>query len=343
MFNPSVAVFGDRLITTFRASNVERDDRTARYYLLSPGGVMKNEIVIGELKDDLTLSREIPVALDKSTASQARGGIEDVRIVASPDGRLEGMGCIPVNFEFRPRGKLGFGSDFFAQMARIQFGPEYQIARLTTYASPFKRRMEKNWSPFYFEGKFCVVYQWNPLIILELLPNGTSRFVKWLETSSQLKGLRGSSQGIATPNGFLFVVHRKFAVSGKVRFAHQFIELGHDLKPTRMSETFGFISNKLVEYCAGLALHKDRCLLSFGLNDSMSFIAEMGADHLEQLLRQTLTPIAEDKAAMAAPDQAAASVAAAEFPEIVPPSFFQRIKIKGREAAVRIVERFLPI
>ncbi len=83
-------------------------------------------------------------------------------------------------------------------------------------------------------------------------------------------------------------------------------------------------------------------MLSFGLNDSLPFMLEMGEEEVEAMLSQRLTPIAEDAAAMASPDQAAALVAAAEFPEIIPPTFVQRLKIKGREMAVRLAERFLP-
>jgi len=64
---------------------------------------------------------------------------------------------------------------------------------------------------------------------------------------------------------------------------------------------------------------------------------------VERLLTQHLAPIALDEAAMASPGQAAARQAAAEFPEIVPPTFMRRLKIKGRELAVRIAERILPI
>jgi hypothetical protein len=346
IFNPSVAVFENRLISTFRATNIERADRNSKFYLLPPGREMRNELVIGELNDDFSLARQVQVDLKdrNSGAPLAPGGIEDVRIVVSPDGRLEGMGCLPLSgFRIKPGGGLGFGSEFLAKMARIQFGPGYELGKLTVYDSPFKRRMEKNWAPFYWEGKFCVVYQWNPLIVLELLPDGATRFVKWFKASDQLKGLRGSSQGIATANGFLFIVHRKYAHAGKVRFAHHFIELGPDLQPLRLSEGFGLISSKQIEYCAGVALFKNRCLLSFGLNDSLPFLLEMDAEMVERLLTQRLTPIAEDQAAMASPGQAAALQAAAEFPEIVPPNFMKRLKIKGREFAVRIAERILPI
>ena len=346
IFNPSVAVCEGRIISTFRASNIERVDRTSKFYLLPPAREMKNEILIGELKDDFSLARQVHVMLNdrKTGAPLAANGIEDVRIVVSSDGRLEGMGCLPSSdFRIKPNGGLGFGSYFSTDMARLQFGPDYEITKLTTYASPFKRRLEKNWSPFYFQGKFCVIYQWNPLIVLELLTDGTTRFLKWFQASEQMKGLRGSSQGIATKNGFLFVIHRKFAHAGKVRFAHQFIELGPDLQPLRLSDQFGLITSKLVEYCAGVAIHQGRCLLSFGLNDSMPFLLEMPEEYLEQLLNQPLKPLVEDTAAMASPDQAAALQAAAEFPEIIEPKFTQRLKIKGRELAVRIVERLIPM
>jgi hypothetical protein len=346
IFNPSVAVLDNRIISTFRASNIERVDRNSKLYLLPPGKELRNELIIGEFNDDLSLARQVQVdTTDKiSGAPLSANGIEDVRIVTTPDGRLEGMGCLPSsNFRIKPNGGLGFGSEFSTKMARLQFGPGYELSRLTTYESPFKRRMEKNWAPFYYQGKFCVVYQWNPLIVLELLPEGTTRFLKWLQSSSQLKALRGSSQGIATPNGFLFVIHEKFAHAGKVRFAHQFIELGHDLQPRRISEKFGFISSKQLEYCSGLALFHGRCLLSFGFNDSLAFLVEISEDQVEGLLNQTLTPIAEDKTAMESPDQAAALLAAAEFPEIVPPKFGQWLKIKGRELAVRVVERILQL
>ena len=346
VFNPSVAVFENRVISTFRASNIERSDRNSKYYLLPPGREMRNELIIGEFKEDFSLARQVQVDLkDKiSGAPLSPNGIEDIRIVTSSDDRLEGIGCLPLaGFRIKPGGGLGFGIEFSTKMARIQFGPGYEINKLTTYDSPLERRMEKNWAPFYWEGKFCVVYQWNPLIVLELLPDGTMRFVKWLESSDQLKGLRGSSQGVATKNGFLFVVHRKYVHAGKVRFAHHFIELSRDLRPLLLSECFGLISSKQIEYCAGVALFKDRCLLSFGLNDSLPFLLEMDAELVERLLTQHLAPIALDEAAMASPGQAAARQAAAEFPEIVPPTFMRRLKIKGRELAVRIAERILPI
>ena len=345
IFNPSVAILEGRIVSTFRTSNVERSDRNARYYLLPPGKELSNGLIIGELNEDCSLARQVQVDLKEkqSGAPLSPTGIEDIRIVASTDGRLEGMGSLPsTNFRIKPGGGIGFGSDFTTKMARLQFGPGYEVTGLTIHESPFKRRMEKNWSPFYYEGKFCVVYQWNPLIVLELLPDGATRFVKWFKASDQLKSLRGSSQGIATKNGFLFVVHEKFTHAGKVRFAHRFLELGHDLQPLRLSEKFGFISSKALEYCAGVAIFKGRCLLSFGLNDSLPFMLEMGEEVVEEMLSRKLTPIAEDADAMASPDQAAARVAAAEFPEIIPPTFVQKLKIKGREMAVRMAERFLP-
>lgn len=342
VFNPSVAVRNGKLISSFRVSNLERDDRTAKIYLLPGQDRMRNELVIGELNDDLTLAREILV--EGSTTNPARlGGLEDTRLVVSPSGRLEGIACIPGDYRITPRGRVGFDSKFKTRMIRLEFDADFQIEKLTFFWSPFKRRIEKNWAPFYHEDRLLVVYQWNPLIILELLPTGETRFVKWFQMSEQLKELRGSSQGVATTNGHLFVVHRKYIVSGKVRFAHQLIELGHDLQPLRLSEPFGFVSDKVVEYCAGVAFYQDRCLLSFGQSDALAFIADMKASIVEPMMTEKIAPIAADTKAMANPDEAAARAAAREFPEIAAPGFPQRVKSKLREFAVGIAERFLPI
>jgi hypothetical protein len=317
IFNPSVTAFGDRILLSFRASNVEKCGRTSKSFLSPPHREMKNEIILGELNEDFSLKWQIHVDLQAKANGKplAPHGFEDMRIVVSPNGRLEGMCCVPsADYLLKPRAELGFGKYFSTKMGRIQFSPGFEIDSVTIYESPFKRRMEKNWSPFYLDGKFCVIYQWNPLIILELLPDGTRRFLKWFDSSDQLKDLRGSSQGVETNDGFLFVVHRKCFTDGKIRLSHQFIELGHDLQPLRISEQFSFILDTMIEYCAGLARFKDRYLLSFGLNDSTPFIMEMGEEALDRLLVPFAAPITENESILSASPETFAQMATAEFP-----------------------------
>jgi hypothetical protein len=334
IFNPSVTAFGDRILLSLRASNIERSNRTNNFFLLPPHREMKNEIILGELNEDFGLKWQIHVDLQGKANKKplAPHGFEDMRIVVSPNGRLEGMCCVPSSdYLLKPRAELGFGRYFSTKMARIQFSPEPEIDRVTIYESPFKRRMEKNWSPFYLDGKFCVIYQWNPLIILELLPDGTTQFLKWFDSSDQLKDLRGSSQGVETNNGFLFVVHRKCFVDGKVRFSHQFIELGHDLQPLRISEQFGLVLDTMIEYCAGLARFKDRYLLSFGLNDSTPFIMEMGEKAVERLLVPFAAPFTENDSILSASPETFARVATAEFPSESPLGLKGYLKWRARK------------
>jgi hypothetical protein len=316
-----VTAFGDRILLSLRASNIEKCNRTGKFFLSPPHREMKNEIILGELNEDFSLKWQIHVDLQGKANKQplAPHGFEDMRIVVSPNDRLEGMCCVPSpDYLLKPRAELGFGKYFSTKMGRIQFSPEFEIDRVTIFESPFKRRMEKNWSPFYLDGKFCVIYQWNPLIILELLPHGTRQFLKWFDSSDQLKDLRGSSQGVQTKSGFLFVVHRKCIIDGKMRFSHQFIELGHDLQPLRISEQFGLVLDTMIEYCAGLARFKDRYLLSFGLNDSTPFIMEMGEKAVERLLVPFAKSITENESILSASPETFAQVATAEFPRESP-------------------------
>jgi hypothetical protein len=282
---------------------------------------MKNEIILCELNEDFSLKWQIHVDLQEKANGKplAPHGFEDMRMVVSENGRLEGMCCVPSpDYLLKPGAELGFGKYFSTKMGRIQFSPGFEMDRVTIYKSPFNRRQEKNWSPFYRDGKFCVIYQWNPLIVLELLPDGTSQFLKWFDTSDQLKDLRGSSQGVETKNGFLFVVHRKCYLDNKMRFSHQFIELGHDLQPLRISGQFGLVLDTMIEYCAGLAHFKDRYLLSFGLNDSTPFIMEIGEKAIEQLLVPFAASITENKSILAASPETFAKLATVEFPSESP-------------------------
>jgi len=195
-FNPSVVVINDRIFASLRMTNLERSDLTGKTYLLRPHTELRNELVIGEFDADFGCLRQFNIdCRDRKTGmAYNRYGFEDSRILASPQGVIEAVACLPCpKHKIRPDNEMTFAPDFSLKMGRIEFGPDFEIARFTTYESPFQRRKEKNWSAFYHEGKLCVVYQWNPLIIMTLEPNGTTRFIKWFHPSPQLKDLRGGS------------------------------------------------------------------------------------------------------------------------------------------------------
>jgi hypothetical protein len=316
-FNPSVAVVADRIIVSLRMANLERSDVSRKFYVLPPYTDLKNEIVIGEFDADFACLRQFNVdCRDRKTGMPYnRFGFEDSRIIASPQGVVEGMANLPSSkHKVHPDNEITFDLDFDMKMGRFEFDPDFEIAKVTTYESPFRRRVEKNWSPFFYEGKLCVVYQWYPLILMELIPDGTTRFLKWFHASPQLRKARGSSPGIVTKNGYLFVVHRQLRIEEKLRFSHQFLELGHDLQPLRISEEFSFLSTGLIEYCAGLAQVKGRYLLTFGLNDSLPFLAQVSEECVERLLRPFAEPMAENKAILSASYEEQLTEAAADFP-----------------------------
>jgi hypothetical protein len=302
-FNPSVAAANGRAFITLRASSFERSDVTGKFYILRPFTEFKNDIVAGAFDANLACTGRYAVNPRDPASGRLHspGGFEDLRIVASPRGVISGMTCLPsAAHEIRGDNELIFDLLFKTRMGRIEFGPNFEITQFRAYPSPFDRDMEKNWAPFYHQGQLCVIYQWNPLIVLELHDDGTLPVRKWFDASPHLKGIRGGSPGIPFGDGFLFVVHRRFALADKLRFTHQLIELDADLRPRRISVDFSFLSTGLIEYCAGLARVDDHFLLTFGLNDSLPFVARIAAGRLERMLAPFPEKLGENRAILTA-------------------------------------------
>jgi hypothetical protein len=317
-FNPSVAVVADRVYISLRGASVERSDVTGLFYLLRPHTEIRSEIVVGEYDEDLACRRHFQANWRdvKTGAPFCPGGFEDTRLIVAPGGAVIGIACTPgPERGVRADGEMIFHPKFRIRISRLEFGPEFQITNVTTYASPFDRLREKNWSPFYHEGRLCVVYQWNPLIVMELVPDGTTRFLKWGHVAPLFKDLRGGSPGIATKDGYLFVVHRRFFAADKLRFAHLFVELGHDLLPRRISREFCFLSTDVIEYGAGLAEAGGSYLVTFGLDDALSFVAEVPVESVERLLLPLEEPVLEDKAILGASREEQHTAASVDFPK----------------------------
>ena len=295
-FNPSVLRLQDRWLVSLRQVNLERSDVTGKFFLRPPHEEIRSEIVLCELDSDFQTVRATRVDLNVDGAQAVRdaGGFEDPRLVLSPDGRVECMACMPGPgrvIKHSANREMGFESRFQMQMGRIAFGDDRSIERVTAYQSPFGRKIEKNWSPFFSQGRLHLVYQWNPLVVIEPQSDGALRFVRWFDRSSLLSDLRGGSAGIPTKNGFLFVTHRNMRVEGKLRYSHQLVELDHELRPIRMSEDFVFLSLRQLEYCSGLSRSDGRYVMSFGVNDALSFLTVLTEDHVESMLRPLETEI----------------------------------------------------
>ena len=124
--------------------------------------------------------------------------------------------------------------DVYSSSHTEQIRSKREVVIVSCGGSPYDINMIQAHKALDMAAEACV--KGGAIILLAECRDGLGRadFLKWFDSSDQLKDLRGSSQGVHTKSGFLFVVHRKCIIDGKMRFSHQFIELGHDLQPLRI-------------------------------------------------------------------------------------------------------------
>jgi hypothetical protein len=102
------------------------------------------------------------------------------------------------------------------------------------------------------------------------------------------EGFRGGSQVIAFDGGWLALVHEVRVRDGRRQYRHRFVWLDEANSLRRVSRPF-FFHKQGVEFAAGLAWHPDgkRLLVSYGVDDRESWIAEVDANDVQWLLDDT--------------------------------------------------------
>ncbi|HVE27121.1 MAG TPA: hypothetical protein VNC22_17060, partial [Sporichthya sp.] len=144
---------------------------------------------------------------------------------------------------------------------------------------------EKNWMPFVTDAGLHVVYSVSPTVVYRLDPaTGSLDLVIDEPGPVEAIGLRGGSGGIPFDGGYLFVAHEvRHGPRGR-DYVHRFVQLGPDLRVLALSDPFCF-QGPGIEFCAGLAPHRDGYVLSFGRDDRSAWLALVGAESLRKLLR----------------------------------------------------------
>lgn len=99
----------------------------------------------------------------------------------------------------------------------------------------------------------------------------------WLDAWSQVQGLRGGAC-VEYDGGYLAVVH----VDLGGRYWHHFARFSGDGKLLKRSQVFSFGMNP-VEFAAGITLHDEFVIVSYGVQDKAVWLAEVP---LEQVLKE---------------------------------------------------------
>lgn len=149
---------------------------------------------------------------------------------------------------------------------------------------------EKNWMPI-VDKPFHFVKWTNPTEVIHANVNeGTCKTVI-LDESKKLplpNDLRGSSQVIPWKNGHLAITHEVNLyndIQGRKdgKYRHRFVYWDKDWNLVKTSDFFHFMTGE-IEFCAGLAKHKDNLLISFGFQDNIAFLLKMPIVLLDQFI-----------------------------------------------------------
>jgi predicted GH43/DUF377 family glycosyl hydrolase/glycosyltransferase involved in cell wall biosynthesis len=268
-FNPSIAGDGDGFRMIVRTANyaIERG-------VLHAEGVLNNINYMLSLDADLAVCGVEPI-VDRSSGPRRYGsniqGYEDCRLFRVGDHWYATATVCDLNPVDR------------REIALLRFeGPD--IATVTPLLGPHPERHEKNWMPFVLGQDLLLLYRCGPTIVLGCDPASGVVNVRAEADSPELADeFRGGSQGVAVEGGVLFVVHEVDRSGAILRYLHRFVLLDPALALSAISPPFTFTSDR-VEFCAGMALHDQQLVLSFGVSDAAAGLAVLSLTEALALL-----------------------------------------------------------
>jgi len=273
--NPSIHHDGEAWRCILRTVNYRLGD--GKYY--GPGGdEIRTRNFMLELADDLRIRRVVEM-IDRDPTARSGfpvHGFEDCRLFAS-GGRL-----------FATCTVCDFTEHGAREIALLSIDPaDYCVRSARPLRGDWSRHHQKNWMPFVDDdGAARAVYSTQPEVVVDILGLGTGNEIAVDPSGNAAAGagtLRGGSQGVRTPAGWLFVVHTVDACGDARAYLHRFVLMtpGPGMRVTAMSEPFYFTRHG-VEFCAGLALEGRRLVASYGIEDRE---ARLGVFDLDDVLR----------------------------------------------------------
>jgi hypothetical protein len=159
---------------------------------------------------------------------------------------------------------------------------DYAIVAATPLRGPWSPIAQKNWIP---TGDGHLIYS--------IAPDGGKKSTVFdlsgreisCGTATQFNSgrLRGGSQAVRVPGGWLCIVHDVAWPSSRV-YLHRFVLLSTDFEIISMTELFHFM-HKGIEFCSGLAFDGKQLVASFGVDDHLAIFGIFDFDVVRSKLR----------------------------------------------------------
>jgi hypothetical protein len=279
-FNPSIAADGDGYAMIVRTANYVLTD--GRYEFLDGNGAPTGRRVVHTrnyfvrlgadfVADDV---REIHDRSGRTVHPTGIHGLEDCRLVHWRDGWW-------ATATVRDSTAAGMARVLLVRL--VEHGDDVHAVDAVELPAPSASQHEKNWVPFTVDGRLRLVYRWHPRRVLEW-DGSTLQVVEERPGDALQADWRGSSQGARIDGGWLFAVHEVRAAAAGRQYLHRFVRLGDD-GDVRWSPQFTF-TGAPVEFAAGLAVHGNEVVVSFGVGDAVAALAVVPLDALLACLRR---------------------------------------------------------
>lgn len=277
LFNPSILATPDGWLVNVRSSNYRI---VAGRYEMPPedAGIIKTTNLLAELDPDFRVRRARPLACDYPRTPFAVDGLEDVRLNMI-DGELVASATIR-NLE--PLDGTCRITTATVDQATATVGPLY------CPHTPDGQH-QKNWMPVSGRRAWLYASSTDGRVALAE-PAGDAWKISHHAAAPHLaRGWRGGSQLVPVGGGrWLALVHEvAHAPDGRRIYEHRFACFD---EPTGWaicghSPPFYFLEHRAIEFAAGLALHDDRLVATFGVRDAEAWLVELRLSDALQTLR----------------------------------------------------------
>jgi SAM-dependent methyltransferase len=145
------------------------------------------------------------------------------------------------------------------------------------------KQHEKNWMPVVINDNLFFIYSSDPVRFID--HNGN--LVNETQSSIASDSYRGGGAAVHFDGGYLTLIHESTHMPyGKRRYLHRFVWYDRYGRLAKISNAF-YIMKLGIEFSAGLAKHpnRDTIIVSFGLNDRESWLAELSCDDVRSILQ----------------------------------------------------------
>lgn len=278
-FNPSISYSPEAgYVVLFRSSNYFLDPKTTDAKI-TLGSTVKSRMWLGDLDDNWQIHNLREIDFSEAGLVFTRG---------AEDGRLywhEGAWELTAGLK-EPEVPLPRIGRFRLEGLKAKLIEIYQGTDLYD--------VEKNWmAPVIRSDKFDYIY--NPISIYK---NGVGP-IKVREPSELVRHVRGGSQLWPVENGYLAIIHeaivkhvymyipRYFGYKNvKVRhYVHRFAK--YDLNGTLVALTDRFkLSDARIEFAAGLVIHEDDVIVSYGYKDVASYLGKIKLSAVLSMMKE---------------------------------------------------------